>query len=284
MSIIKGIEVLIVSILTLIGVLRTPAVSLPETQATPNPTPTPVVRTISSPSSSSPTTAISSPQSLSVNWSGYAATGGTFTGVSGTWTVPVVASGGNNGTDATWVGIGGVGTRDLIQAGTMGTVNGSGGIDYSVFFETLPESPQSVDLAINGGDSITVILTQQSATLWQIVIRDNTTGQNVTFTDRYNSSLSSAEWIQEAPSGFRRVLPLDNFGTIQFTDGWTILNGSTVSISGASATPITMANSSGQALATPSTLGSDGAGFSITRTSSSNTQSTIFRSTRRRAF
>ena len=53
------------------------------------------------------------------NWSGYAATGGKFTSVTGTWTVPQSNGSANFGSDATWVGIGGVNTRDLIQAGTQ---------------------------------------------------------------------------------------------------------------------------------------------------------------------
>src|SRR5439155_19997725 len=45
--------------------------------------------------------------SSSSNWSGYAATGGAFTSVSATLTVPTVAST-STGADATWVGIGGL--------------------------------------------------------------------------------------------------------------------------------------------------------------------------------
>src|SRR6185503_10225868 len=59
----------------------------------------------------------------STNWSGYAATGGTYTSVTGTWTVPTVSAT-TAGADATWVGIGGINSTDLIQAGTEATVSG----------------------------------------------------------------------------------------------------------------------------------------------------------------
>ena len=76
-------------------------------------------------------------QGQSRNWAGFAATGGTFTAVSGAWTVPNVSAGSTPGADATWVGIGGVGTTDLIQAGTDSTVQG-GRVVYTAWMETLP--------------------------------------------------------------------------------------------------------------------------------------------------
>src|SRR5205823_11050596 len=53
----------------------------------------------------------------SQNWAGYAATGGAYTGVSAAWTIPDIAFISSPGVDAAWVGIGGVRSRDLIQAG-----------------------------------------------------------------------------------------------------------------------------------------------------------------------
>jgi hypothetical protein len=51
-------------------------------------------------------------QSHSRNWAGYAATGGSFTAVSGTWTPPNVSAGSTPAADATCVGIGGVSATD----------------------------------------------------------------------------------------------------------------------------------------------------------------------------
>ena len=50
------------------------------------------------------TSAAATVSSTSSNWSGYSATGGTFTSVTGTWTVPTVSAT-TAGADATWVGI-----------------------------------------------------------------------------------------------------------------------------------------------------------------------------------
>src|SRR5690348_4888732 len=60
----------------------------------------------------------------SSNWAGYVAEGGTYTGVSGAWHVPVPqdSAATSVAADATWVGIGGVESHDLIQAGTQAIV------------------------------------------------------------------------------------------------------------------------------------------------------------------
>jgi hypothetical protein len=203
------------------------------------------------------------------NWSGYAASGGRYTSVSGTWTVPQVSSG-SFGSDAAWVGIGGVQSHDLIQAGTQATTSGSGHVQYSAWVETLPQASQNVPLTVNPGDSVTVSLTEQSAGQWLISMKDNTTGQTYSTTRQYSSSESSAEWVEEAPSGGRQIIPLDNFGQVQFSAGSATKDGKQVSIGGAGARPITMINAAGQALASPSGLGPDGGSFTVQRTSVSS--------------
>jgi hypothetical protein len=216
------------------------------------------------------------------NWSGYAATGGTFTSVTGTWTVPQSAGvptptsgsgtstrsgrfGGNVASGATWVGIGGVNSRDLIQAGTEDTSAGSGRVHYDAWIEMLPRASHPIQLTVSPGDSITVTIGQQANDQWQIAFKNNTTGETYQTTVTYQSSLSSAEWVEEAPSAGRSVLPLDNFGTVQFTNGSATENGKTVTISGAGAKPITMIDSRGSPIATTSSLGGDGSSFTVTR-------------------
>jgi hypothetical protein len=199
------------------------------------------------------------------NWSGYAATGGTFTAVSGTWTVPQVTGTETFAGDATWVGIGGVHTRDLIQAGTDATVLSPGRVRYSAWIETLPQPARPVPLAVSPGDSITVSVTQQSSGDWLIAFENHTTGQRYQSTESYDSSLSSAEWVEEAPAGGRRVLPLDDFGSVPFRDGSAVLDGRQVTIAQAGAGPITMVDRSGRPIARPSALGNDGSSFSVSR-------------------
>jgi hypothetical protein len=201
------------------------------------------------------------------NWSGYAATGGKFTSVTGTWTVPQFNADGGFGVDAAWVGIGGVRSRDLIQAGTQETVSGTGSSQYQAWIETLPQASRPVSLRVHAGDSITVSLSEQSADQWLIEFTNNTTGQTYQQMQHYVSSHSSAEWVEEAPSAGRGgILPLSNFGTIPFSEGSATKDGQTVSIAAANARAITMVSGNDQALAEPSPLGSDGASFSVART------------------
>jgi len=209
-------------------------------------------------------------QADSFNWAGYHATGGTFTAVSGTWTVPNVDAG-TIGMDATWVGIGGVDSTDLIQAGTEATVE-NGQVIYSAMWETLPDVAQQVPLTINAGDQISVSITQQKTDTWQISINNVTNGQSWTKSATYSSSLSSAEWIEEAPATERStILPLDNFGALTFTSGTTVENGQTATIAQTGARPINMNNGSGQALTQTSNLDASGTSFTVTRTDAAPT-------------
>ncbi len=198
------------------------------------------------------------------NWAGYATTGGIITSVTGSWIVPQV-QGDNPGVDATWVGIGGIASHDLIQAGTQTTVNRQGRIFYQAFFETLPEPATPLNLAVTGGDTVTVTVAQKSLGIWQISLKNNTSGQSLERTEIYDSSLTSAEWIEEQPSGLRRMLPLNNFGTVQFLSGSTVKDGRVLNIAQANSQAITMINSFGQRLARTSGIGGDGSSFSVTR-------------------
>jgi hypothetical protein len=220
------------------------------------------------PAPQTPVPAISVGQNTSHNWSGYAATGGHYTAVTGTWTVPVPGISGAAGTGATWVGIGGVSSQDLIQAGTQDVASGGGQAEFQTWLEMLPQASQQVPVAVLPGDSVTVSIDEQSAGSgnWQISITNNTSGQKYQTSVQYTSSESSVEWVMEAPSGANGILPLDNFSSVSFTAASTMQNGQTEDISQTGAQPITMLNANNQALAVPSAIGSDGSSFSVART------------------
>ncbi|MGI9148079.1 MAG: G1 family glutamic endopeptidase [Chloroflexota bacterium] len=207
-------------------------------------------------------------QNTSHNWSGYAATGGGgYTSVSGTWGVPQFSPDRSFGIDAAWVGIGGVRSHDLIQAGTQQTVSGSGSTQYEAWVEMLPRSSRAVPLRVHAGDSVTVAISEESPDHWLIAFTNNTTGQTYNTTEQYASSHSSAEWVEEAPSSGRgALLPLDNFGSIAFSGGSTVKDGQSLTIAGSNARAITMLGDTNQAIAVPSGLSEDGAGFSVART------------------
>jgi len=205
-------------------------------------------------------------QSSSRNWSGYVATGGTYTSVTGTWVI-AKPDPKTPGVDATWVGIGGANTTDLVQAGTEATVSPDGTVTYDAWTETLPQATRTVTLSVSAGDTVSVTLTEQTAGSWLIEIKNVTTGRSYTTTIRYSSSKTSAEWIEEAPSLGRGIAPLDSFGTVTFSAASTVVDGKKETLKAAGAKAVTMTNGAGQALAVPTAIASDGASFSVDRTS-----------------
>ena len=211
--------------------------------------------------------------SSSSNWSGYAANGGAFTSVTATWTVPTVSAT-SSGADATWVGIGGLTSNDLLQAGTQAMVDGSGTVEYSSWIEMLPQSSRNVPLSVSAGDSVTVTITQQGGNDWLIAMKNNTTNGSYGVTVQYSSSNSSAEWVQEAPSVGRGLISLDQFGTVKFSGASAVRDGKTMSLSALGAKAITMINGQGQAIAQPSTIASDGSSFTIARTDATSSPQT----------
>ena len=168
--------------------------------------------------------------------------------------------------EATWIGIGGLTSNDLIQAGTQAMVDGSGTVEYSSWIEMLPQSSRNVPLSVSAGDSVTVTITQQSGNDWLIALKNNTTNGTYSVTVQYSSSNSSAEWVQEAPSVGRGLVSLDQFGTVQFSGASAVRDSKTMSAAALGAKAITMINGQGQAIAQPSTIASDGSSFTIART------------------
>jgi hypothetical protein len=135
--------------------------------------------------------------------------------------------------------------------------------------EVLPSPSQTVPLTVQAGDVIAVSIAQQATGSWQISINNQTTSQSYQATVQYSSSLSSAEWIEEAPStatsARAHIVTLDNFGQVRFQAGSAQFGGQQVTIAASDAQPITMSDQSGT-VASPSALGSDGASFTVTRT------------------
>jgi hypothetical protein len=226
----------------------------------------------STPTPGSNVTTASATINTTVNWAGYSATGGTFTGVTGSWVAPSPSGSGATSADATWVGIGGVTSNDLIQVGTQNEVLPNGTVQTSVFYETLPDTSQDISsVTINPGDSVSASITETSPNEWTIRLIDNTNGSSFATNVAYDSSLSSAEWIEEEPSyGSTQEMPLDNFGTVSFTSGGATEDGNTVSITGSQAQALTMVNQANQVLASTSALGNDGNSFSVTRSNATS--------------
>lgn len=253
----------------------------PSTTTTPQTTTTPTSSPSSSsspspqsapPSSNPPPSSSSSSSSsttsyTSSNWAGYLAARGQYSAISADWTVPTVSGNGSSmSADATWIGIGGVTTSDLIQVGTDDTVSSSGTVNIGAFYELLPNASININsLNVSAGDQMSAQINEVSSNNWTITIKDLTKNQTFSINVSYASTLSSAEWIEEDPSDTNgNLLPLDNFGTVSFTSAFTTISGVNQSISNANASSITMLNSANQPIATPSSLNT-AAGFSVTR-------------------
>jgi len=210
----------------------------------------------------------------STNWAGYEAQDGLYSGIGASWSVSSVdaAQSASLATDATWVGIGGVKSTDLIQAGTQALVE-DGTVTYSAWYETLPAYQQKIPLAVHAGDSVTVSLIETAPGLWQLSFTNLTTGKNYSRQISYNSSKSSAEWIEERPiaqigRGFS-LIPLDQFGSVTFTAPYVIDNGARVGLSSVGATSLMMVGG-GEVLASAGSIDSSGS-FSVSRTAESTT-------------
>lgn len=185
-------------------------------------------------------------------------TGSNFTSVSGSWvaTNPTATSTTASSFDATWIGIGGVTSADLIQVGTSNTVSASGVVSSSAFYEILPATATTItSLIVTPGDHISAVITETSTNVWALTITNVTRNQTYTTSLSYTSVHSSAEWIEEDPSyanGTQTIL--DNFGIASFTNGLTTVGGSSLSIAAANASSITMVTSAGKTVAVPNSV------------------------------
>lgn len=205
----------------------------------------------------------------STNWAGYVALSGSYTAVTGSWTVPAVTGNGTTDTaEASWIGIGGVTANDLIQTGTLNIVSADGSVDTEAFYELLPDAALVIpSVAVSAGDNMSAIITETTVGSWQITITDNTNGQKFTTSVTYASSHSSAEWIEEDPSyGDGSQVPYATFSSVSFAAGTATRSGTAGTIAANSGQPITMvSNATGQPIAVPSVLTSNGGGFNVTR-------------------
>ena len=147
-------------------------------------------------------------QQIAGNWSGYALTGGHFTTVTGTFTVPTLSAAAACGENVSeWVGVDGYEDDHLIQAGVLETQANpytgrcAPGSTWVVpWTEVLPSNPTpATGLAVDTSDSVTVSISLRSAASWEITLTDNTTGGTYSTSRAYDGPAQSAEWIVEAP-------------------------------------------------------------------------------------
>jgi hypothetical protein len=148
------------------------------------------------------------------NWSGYAETG-TFTGVSGTWTVPAVSATSSSTYSSAWIGVDGFNDDNLIQTGTEEDYY-NGAAHYDAWWEILPAAETEISTSaypVKPGDRLSASIYETTQTtgggrffhrqaaehVWDIKIADTTKGWSFSTTQGYSGAGSSAEWVMEAP-------------------------------------------------------------------------------------
>lgn len=202
-------------------------------------------------------------QAESTNWSGYAVTGssGQFTSVSASWTQPTAtcsSSGRGRSSDqyaAFWVGLDGYSSDSVEQTGSDSDCAGRTP-DYYGWYEMYPANPVYYTNTVKPGDAMSASVTFSGTDTYTLVLKDTTQGWTQTKAiNESGFSRSSAEVITEAPSSNSGVLPLADFGTIQYTAASA--NGTSMGTQ--SPTSIVMVNNRGQEKDTTSSMSSAGA-------------------------
>jgi hypothetical protein len=146
-------------------------------------------------------------EAYSSNWAGYALTGGPYTSVAATWTVPRVTPTAGRAASAMWVGIDGAADSSLIQAGTEQDST-YGRVRYFAWWEILPAPAVRITaFTVRPGDRITTTIGSVGPGRWRITVRDARSGSFSTVRS-YRGEASSAEWIVEAPVVNGRLVPL----------------------------------------------------------------------------
>jgi hypothetical protein len=214
-----------------------------------------------------------------------------FSNVSGSWTQPAAdCTPGSQTYSAFWVGLGGYTGQHLEQIGTSADCSTSGQATYSAWYELVPAAQVAVNMQVASGDTLSAHVAVSGTTV-TLSLDDQT--RHTTFSKQLtmsSPSLTSAEWIAEAPSQCGgsggsdgsggssasncQILPLANFGNVTFTSASVTANGQSGSIASGlgSVRALTLEANSGfgrmyaasaQADASVGTLSSSGSSFSV---------------------
>jgi hypothetical protein len=178
-------------------------------------------------------------QAQSTNWSGYAATTGTYTSVSANWVQPAGHCTGGNQYAAFWVGLDGYSSGTVEQTGSEVDCIGRTA-QYSAWYEAYPAASMNYNNIVKAGDSFTATVTYTTGNQFSLYIDDITEHwSHTTVVTVANAARTSAEVIAEAPccTFFGGILPLTNFGTMNFTG--SMANGADLGAAGG-LTEITM--------------------------------------------
>ncbi len=201
-------------------------------------------------------------QAESTNWSGYAATTGTYTSVSASWTQPAGTCSRGDQYAAFWVGLDGYSSSSVEQTGSEVDCVGRTA-EYYAWYEMYPGPSENYPNTVRAGDHFNASVTYEGSNEFSLYIADTTQGwSHTTVASLAGAARSSAEVIVEAPCCTRSggILPLTDFGTVSLTG--SMANGAALGNAGG-LTQIIMIDNSGRDKDTVSSLTS-GENFSAT--------------------
>jgi hypothetical protein len=144
----------------------------------------------------------------------------------GMWTVPDVSVSTQTSYSSAWVGLDGMGNKQVEQMGTEQRASRwcflrcFTATTYYAWFELFPDSEQMIQgLSINPGDMMYAdVEYENSSNQMFFFIEDITTGQYVPFVTSatHGCGCVSAEWIMERPAINGNLPALADFGNVQF--------------------------------------------------------------------
>lgn len=168
------------------------------------------------------------------NWGGAVhsspPSGSKFTAVSARMTVPKATLPNDGSTQSSasasaWVGIdGSTYTKAILQTGIDLTVDASGAVEYTAWYEWYPDYAYDwTGLEIHAGDELEMSVEATSPNEGTAVINNLSTGQRVSKTlsaPQADATLAgqNAEWIVEKYLYNGQPVRLANFGSVHFTD------------------------------------------------------------------
>ncbi|KAH8432041.1 A4/G1 family peptidase [Aspergillus melleus] len=167
----------------------------------------------------------------SANWAGVVresppTTGGAYTSVSATFTVPEPAPASNSAggiqAASAWVGIDGdTYTTAILQAG-VDFYYDNGQIYNDAWYEWFPDVAHDFDFSVSTGDVVSVTVESYTPTNGVAVIVNESTGQRATkqISAPNGEKLAgqNADWIVEDFQSGDTMVPLVDFGTVEFED------------------------------------------------------------------
>ncbi len=192
-------------------------------------------------------------QAESTNWSGYAATTGTYTSVSASWTQPAGTCSRGDQYAAFWVGLDGYSSSSVEQTGSEVDCVGRTA-EYYAWYEMYPGPSENYPNTVRAGDHFNASVTYEGSNEFSLYIADTTQGwSHTTVASLAGAARSSAEVIVEAPCCTRSggILPLTDFGTVSLTG--SMANGAALGNAGG-LTQIIMIDNSGRDKDTVSSL------------------------------